>query len=86
MVLPLPLTSASSNSAAAITRPRAARSSLAVSRVSLNPRPRPGVKASVDKVERDDLRPAAHGAGIYVAPHYRTNPDGYCSNNLRGCR
>ena len=24
--------------------------------------------------------------GTYVAPHYRTNPDGYCSNNLHGCR
>src|SRR6202140_1538328 len=52
---PLPLTSASSNSAAAIARSRAARSSLAVSSVSSIPARAPGFEGNVDEVERDDV-------------------------------
>ena len=52
---PLPRTSASSNSAAAIARSSAARSSFAVSSVSSIPGARTGVEVRVDEVERDDV-------------------------------
>ncbi len=51
----LPLTSASSNSAAIIARSSAARSSLAELQRQLNPGSRPGFEGYIDEVERDDV-------------------------------